>query len=48
MERAAQAFADGLFLVFVDDAQLETLDDPVEVRPESTVRLVRLTALTGG
>ena len=48
IERAVEAFADGLFFVFVDDVQVEALDAPLVVGPESTVRLVRLVALAGG
>lgn len=46
--RAEEAFADGLFFVFLDDVQIEDLDHPLQVRPDSTVRLVRLVALAGG
>lgn len=48
IERAVEAFVDGLFFVFIDDIQIEALDDPVTVRPDSTLRLVRLVALAGG
>lgn len=46
--RALEAFTDGLYFVFLDDIQLESLDTPVEVRPDSTLRLLRLVALAGG
>lgn len=45
---ALQAFEDGLFFVFVDDAQREDLDAPLFVGPESRVTFVRLVALAGG
>jgi len=48
IERAVEAFTDGLFFVFVDDLQVEELDAPVLIRTESTLRLVRLVALAGG
>jgi hypothetical protein len=48
LERALEAFADGLFFVFVDGASVEDLDVPVVLRPDSTLRLVRLVALAGG
>lgn len=48
IERALEAFDDGLFFVFIDDVQVEALDAPVSVRPDSTLRLVRLVALAGG
>ncbi|WP_235692750.1 hypothetical protein [Deinococcus aquaedulcis] len=45
---ALTGFGDGLYYVFVDDEQVETLDTPLTLRPDSTLLLVRLTALTGG
>lgn len=46
--RALLAFEDGLYYVFVDDEQVERLDDPVHLRYESRVTFLRLTALAGG
>jgi hypothetical protein len=43
-----EAFADGLYVVFIDGVQIEDLDAPVPVGPDSTMRLVRLVALVGG
>lgn len=48
IERSVEAFTDGLFFVFIDDVQVEELDVPVLLRPDSTLRLVRLVALAGG
>lgn len=48
VERALEAFSDGLFFVFVDDVQVEELDAAVVVHASSTLRLVRLVALAGG
>lgn len=48
VDRALEAFADGLYFVFLDDVQLESLDTTVAVRPDSTLRLIRLVALAGG
>ncbi|PTA68443.1 hypothetical protein C8263_07830 [Deinococcus arcticus] len=45
---ALTAFRDGLYYVFVDDEQIEALDAPLTLRPDSTLLLVRLTALAGG
>jgi len=45
---ALTAFGDGLYYVFVDEQQLTDLDGPVALRPDSTLLLVRLTALAGG
>lgn len=48
IERALEAFGDGLFFVFIDDVQVEALDAPIAIGPDSTLRLVRLVALAGG
>lgn len=45
---ALEAFADGLYFVFVDDTQIESLDTTVHVVPTSTLLFVRLTPLVGG
>jgi hypothetical protein len=45
---AIEAFADGLYLVLLDDDQVDDLDALVEVTPATRVRFVRLTALAGG
>ncbi len=45
---AREAFADGLFLLFVDDVEVEDLDAAVDVRPDLRVRFVRLVPLAGG
>jgi len=48
IEVALQAFADGLFFVFVDEQQIERLDDLVHLQPETHILLMRLVALAGG
>lgn len=45
---ALTAFRDGLYYVFVDDEQIEALDQALDLRPDSTLLLLRLTALAGG
>jgi hypothetical protein len=45
---ALQAFSDGLYYVFVDDEQIETLDTPVSLAPNSQLLFLRLVALVGG
>jgi hypothetical protein len=45
---ALRAFGDGLYYVFVDDEQIESLDQTLKLRPDSTLLLLRLTALAGG
>lgn len=47
-QTALRAFEDGLYYVFVDDQQIQTLDQPLPLRPDSTLLLLRLTALAGG
>lgn len=48
LEVALQAFTDGLYYVFVDDQQIETLDTPVMLAPNSQLLFLRLVALVGG
>lgn len=45
---ALQAFTDGLYCVFIDDEQIETLDSPVSLAPNSQLLFLRLVALVGG
>ncbi len=45
---AWQAFEDGLYLVFVDDEQLCSLDSKLRFRPDSRLTFLRLTPLAGG
>ncbi|MES2462028.1 MAG: hypothetical protein V4671_15700 [Armatimonadota bacterium] len=45
---ALQAFEDGLYFVFIDDAQKERLDDSVTLRQGSRVTFLRLVSLAGG
>lgn len=45
---ALEAFEDGLYFVFIDDRQIETLDERVTVGAGSRVRFLRLVALAGG
>jgi hypothetical protein len=48
IERAVEAFTDGLFFAFIDGVQVELLDAPITARPDSTLRLLCLVALAGG
>lgn len=48
IERAVEAFTDGLYFVFIDDQQIESLDDMVHLREGSQILFVRLVALAGG
>jgi hypothetical protein len=45
---ALQAFQDELFVVFVDDRQVEDLDALLTVGPGTRLRFLRLVALAGG
>ena len=45
---ALEAFADGLYFVFVDDKQIESIDEVVTVTGDSTLLFVRLVPLVGG
>jgi hypothetical protein len=46
--RALAAFRAGQILIFLDDRQLESLDEQVVVTPASRVSFLRLTPLIGG
>lgn len=48
VDTALEAFGDGLFFVFVDGRQVETLEATLRVVPTSTLLFVRLTPLAGG
>jgi hypothetical protein len=45
---ALQAFTDGLYYVFIDDVQYESLDATVQLQPHSNLLFLRLVALAGG
>lgn len=45
---ACQAFADGLFLVVIDEEDYHELEREVHLQPDSRVTFVRLTLLAGG
>lgn len=45
---ALEAFKDGLYFVFIDGNQVEKLDTPLQLTPNSTVKFLRLVALAGG
>ena len=45
---AIQAFEDGFYYVFLDEAQVEALDAPLAVAEDSRLLFVRLTPLAGG
>lgn len=45
---ALEAFEDGLYFVFFNGVQVESLEDRVEVGPDSGMLFVRLVPLIGG
>jgi len=47
-EEACEAFERGSVLVLVDDRQVESLEDELELRPGSSVAFLRLVPLVGG
>ena len=48
VEAALTAFRDGLYFVFIDDVQIESLDAPVHITPGSQLLFLRLPPLGGG
>lgn len=48
IENALQAFTDGLYFVFIDDQQQESLEQIVSLTPDSQVLFLRLVPLVGG
>jgi len=47
-ERGLEAFEKNQVLILVNDRQAESLDEEIEVGPETRVTFLRLTALVGG
>jgi hypothetical protein len=45
---ALQAFADGIYLVFLDGQAQRDLTDPIQLNAASTLLFIRLVALVGG
>jgi len=45
---ALEAFGDGFYFVFVDDVQIENLEQVITVAPTSTLLFIRLVPLAGG
>ena len=45
---ALQAFEDGLYYVFANDEQIESLEQPVNLATDSNIMFLRLVALAGG
>ncbi|OAV45777.1 hypothetical protein A3850_003095 [Lewinella sp. 4G2] len=47
IETALLAFKDGLFIVFHNDVELRSLEDPVTLTEDSELAFLRMTFLTG-
>jgi hypothetical protein len=45
---ALEAFEEGRYFVFIDDQQIESLDQPVTVDRDTRLRFLRLVPLAGG
>jgi hypothetical protein len=48
IQAAVTAFEDGFYYIFVNDTQIERLDQPLAAAPETKVLFLRLTPLVGG
>jgi hypothetical protein len=48
LAKAIDAFAGNQIIMFVNDRQVESLDEEIVVRPETRVSFLRLTPLVGG
>lgn len=46
--QALQAFEDRLYLLFVNSHEKRSLDEIVRLEPDTTITIIRLTALAGG
>jgi len=47
-DKAIEAFEGNGFIVLVDDYQIESLDDEIALRPETSVTFLKLVPLVGG
>ena len=47
-EKALEAFEARQILILVDDRQVESLDEKIEIRTDTSVAFLRLTLLVGG
>lgn len=45
---AISGFADGLYRFFLNDSELTNLDDPLELKENDAITIIRLVMLTGG
>lgn len=47
IENALQSFEDGIYRVFLNDSELESLDAPLSLSENDTLTFIRLTMLSG-
>lgn len=47
-QKAIEAFQKNAIFIIVDDRQVETLDDEIEIKTDTQVAFVKLTPLVGG
>ncbi|RXZ79803.1 hypothetical protein EBB07_21460 [Paenibacillaceae bacterium] len=47
VETAITAFEDGLYKVFINETELTSLDEPLEIKDQDEVALIRFTMLAG-
>ncbi|MFK8056288.1 MAG: hypothetical protein AB8F78_09245 [Saprospiraceae bacterium] len=47
IDAALLAHTDGLYAVFIDEGEIQHLDDAVELREDTTIAIIRLTFLAG-
>ena len=48
LETALQGFRDGLYRVFIGEREIESLEEPLGLREDDMVTIIRLVMLTGG
>lgn len=47
IDNALQSYEDGIFRIFLDDAEAGDLSSPIELKEESTLTFIRLAMLSG-
>lgn len=47
IEHVLRAFEDGLFVAFVDEEEVTSLAEPITLKPDTKVTLIRMTFLVG-
>ncbi len=47
IKNALQAFEDGIFLVFIDDDEIQSLNEKITLKTSSTIVFIRMTFLAG-